>query len=172
MDTDQNRQFECDADVSYDKCCSDVCMQRSIFTSDSISLHIPSWGGDGGNTPILLFPKTCPPLPLAAAAVSASKEEGHPKRRRSSAPECRALDMAHIPSLHDHRAIVSGVMMQQVIIPPRYLATFFLCSDLTLQPFAIVHTPNAISISAVRTLALPVTYLSRMRLSLSLIACT
>ena len=120
MDTNRNRQFECDADASYDKCCSDVCMQRTIFTSDSISLHVPSWGGDGGNTPILLFPKTFPPPPLAAAAVSASKEEGYPKTRRASALECRALDMADVPSLRDHRAIVSGVMMQQVIIPPRY----------------------------------------------------
>jgi len=29
------------------------------------------------------------------------------------------------------------------------------CSDLTLQPFAIVHTPNAISTPSVRTVALP-----------------
>ena len=93
-------------------------MQRSIFFSDTVFLHIPSWG-DEGNTQILLFPKTFPPPTSAAAAVSASKEEEHRRRRREFALECRALDLADIPSLQDHRAIVSGVMLQQVTIPPR-----------------------------------------------------
>ena len=35
------------------------------------------------------------------------------------AADVAALDLADIPPLHDHRAIVSGVMMQQVTIPSR-----------------------------------------------------
>ena len=157
IDTNRNHQFECDADIDSNDCCSGVCMQRSIFFGVTVFLHIPSWG-DEGNTQILLFPKTFPPPTSAASAVSASKEEEHRRRRREFALECRALDLSDISPITrlpshclrgDDAAGHNSTALLQILTPCPF------CSDLTLQPFAIVHSPNPISIPSVRTAALP-----------------
>jgi hypothetical protein len=93
-----------------------ACVQRLIFSSESFSISIPSWGNMTKPRTIHLFPKPSadflpeqPREDVSQKHLQSTNETFRGFVARQTSLHCSPLQWNKIPALFDHRAMTSAV---------------------------------------------------------------